>query len=157
MKNKEQDQLDKMDKFINQVDLANSISNILVIMGDFNLCSRKWALPSYSNANVSKIWLDCLDQNGMRNIISGDTYFSDRQNVDRSYSSSALDHVYINKKLAHQSFEHKILNNKATDHLPVQIKIPALNIKVKKQVKMTKVRNMKNVTRNSWNNSLNNE
>jgi len=99
-----------------QVDRASEEKKHIVVLGDINLCARKWDDPDvcYRLRCLAEDWKQCLARNGLRLHDVGDTYFSNHASGGE-YVQSALDHVYSSGIVQTAG----TLSNSSTDHLPV--------------------------------------
>ena len=70
----EASQVTQIEKFTTQIDEANVSYEKIIITGDINLCSTKWAETSYIRKNISRPLLECLNQYGMSVEDIGTTY-----------------------------------------------------------------------------------
>ena len=91
----EASQVEQIEKFTTQIDEANACFEKIIITGDINLCSNKWAEISYIRKNISRPLLECLNQHGMSLADIGTTYQADHILNNGTIPESALDHVYI--------------------------------------------------------------
>ena len=135
-----------------QIERATKEDKHLVVMGDANLCSKKWKDPEYIHRKIAEEMLDTLDQCGLENIELGDTYLADRLNKEGLPISSALDHVYMSSGLIQNSTVKKI-EVSSTDHVPIIARIQA-DGRCKQEKRTITKRSMKNFNSVGWNESL---
>ena len=84
------DQVKRMDILTNQFDKATAISKNVIILGDANLCSRKWNNEKFKDKLKSN-----MEENGLICRYLGDTFTSDIVQSNGKIETSALDHIYI--------------------------------------------------------------
>ena len=102
----EASQVKQIEKFTTQIDEANACFEKIIITGDINLCSNKWAEISYIRKNISRPLLECLNQHGMSLADIGTTYQADHILNNGTIPESDLDHVYIDRvRLNHQTLK----------------------------------------------------
>ena len=111
-----------MENFATQIEKASEKPCNIIILGDANLCSKKWNDSGYVNKNVAEILKNMLEQEGLECLDIGLTYQADHVQQNGNIASSALDHIYCSKDLV-QTIKFKKLSNSATDHLPVVAKV----------------------------------
>ena len=87
-------------------------------MGEANLCSEKWKLPSYKYRRISEELRETLAQCGLIQVELGPTFFADPLNDDGMEIKSSLDHIYMSESLLSKTVTKK-LNNNTTDHLTI--------------------------------------
>ena len=63
-----------MEEFTSQIDVANETFEKLIITGDVNLCSSKWAETNYTRKNVARPVIECINQHGLIIANIGATY-----------------------------------------------------------------------------------
>ena len=67
------DQLKRMDILTNQFDKANVITKNVIILGDANLCSRKWNNEKFKDKTVADKLKSNMEENGLICRYFGDT------------------------------------------------------------------------------------
>jgi hypothetical protein len=144
-----------MDVFVDQINKAANSSSKLIIMGDANLCSRKWGQDDYDKKSISQPLLDCLAQNGLEVQKIGNTYQADHASQDGTVAESALDHAYTSETIRDCVVCNKLANS-SSDHLPVTVNYRLDVAKVRFTHSVTK-RSFKNFTNANWNESLTQE
>ena len=145
-------QVERIKNLTSQVDNASKISNRVIVMGDMNLCSRKWNLDKFKDKTVAEIWKSSLEENGLTCRYLGDTFTSDIIQKNGKIASSALDHVYITDTLEACTLTGK-LNGSSSDHVPIFAVIEHLQKKAPKMKTVTR-RCTKSLTKLSWCNNL---
>ena len=115
-------QIKQMEEFASQIDAANETYEKVIITGDINLCSSKWADVNYLRKNIARPLLECINQHGLIIADIGVTYQADHVLKDGTIPESCLDHVYSSSNIQKIVKVSKLLNS-STDHLPVLIKL----------------------------------
>ena len=142
-------QVTAMEVFTEQIERATAENKTILILGDANLCSEKWKLPSYKFRRIAEELRETLAQCGLIQVELGPTYFADRLNDDGTEIKSSLDHIYMSESLLSKSVTKK-LNNSATDHLPILTSLVASKTKKKEESGSFLKRSMKNFTKTRW-------
>ena len=148
----EECQIEQINTFASQIDLAATSGSNLIITGDVNLCSNKWDDSNYTRKNVANPLKNCIVRNGLDIHNIGNTYMADRILPDDNITESAIDHVYSSKNIRNQ-ISAKTLETSSSDHLPVVIDFSTNMNKPKYSHKITK-RSYKHFTPEKWNNCL---
>ena len=151
-------QVEAMKSFTNQIERAVSEDKTVVVLGDANLCSDKWDLPTFLHKKVAEELRDTLTHCGLKLIPLGTTYTADRLDEDDQEITSALDHVYVSS-IDEAKMTAKKLPNSATDHVPIMV---TLNLSqktkpVSKQKPTVQKRSMQNFTKTRWIDALRNQ
>ena len=136
------------------MDIASETFEKLILTGDVNLWSSKWAETNYIRKNVARPVLESINQHGLIIADIGATYQADHILKDGTIPESSLDHVYTSSSIQ-KLLKVKKLVNSSTDHVPVVINLD-LDIKKDKskfKQKITK-RSFKNFSNEAWNASL---
>ena len=146
------EQVKRMNILTTQIDKAAGISSRIIMLGDMNLCSRKWNQDKFKDKRVAEILRSSLEENGLVCRYLGDTFSSDIVQKNGNITTSALDHVYLTEHLDNITVTDK-LDGSSSDHLPIFAKI---NHSCKKAPKMKTVtrRCTKFLTKESWCNNL---
>ena len=71
------DQLKRIGVLTEQFDKATKISKLVIVLGDANLCSRKWNKEKFKDKTVADKLKSNLEQNGLKCRYLGDTFTSD--------------------------------------------------------------------------------
>ena len=71
----------------------------IVILGDANMCLRKWKEQVFKNKIIEEELQDILNQCGLVNIDMGDTYLENRLVKDCMTIISAIDHLYVSQSM----------------------------------------------------------
>ena len=71
------DQVHRIEVMIEQIEAATKETREVVVMGDFNLCTRKWYEKGYRLKTISELWLSATSLCGLQLLELGDTYFPD--------------------------------------------------------------------------------
>lgn len=115
--NSHNSQLGRIDTFMNQVEKATKGSEGIIILGDINLCSKKWDEPNYTHKTLSDRWREGMARSGMEMLDLGSTYFSNHASQKGVFAESALDHIYTN--CPEKVLDFRVLEDSGTDHLPI--------------------------------------
>ena len=148
----EADQIRRIEIFTDQMEKATSKSPKVLILGDANICAKKWNEDHYKHKKVADTIKNKLEECGMSCRDLGYTFKSDIVQKSGNIATSALDHIYISKALENYCDTKSLLNG-ATDHLPIlaSIRVPK---KSKTRQKVILKRSLKNFTKASWKRSL---
>ena len=71
------DQVKRINILCDQFDKATLLTNRIIILGDMNLCSRKWNQDKFKDKSVADILKNSLVENGLTCRLLGDTFSSD--------------------------------------------------------------------------------
>ena len=148
-------QIKGMRIFAKQIERAVEDGKPCVIMGDANLCSRKWKEEGFNYKSIAEPVLLVLEQNGFLIADIGTTYLADHAQASGAIAESAIDHIYSSKSLA-ENLKFSKLKNCSSDHMPILCEYNDLKKKVLYEKKVTK-RRMKNFTKEAWNSCLANK
>ena len=118
--NSHSSQLDRIDIFMKQVEKATKGNDGTIIIGDVNLCSKKWDDQNYAHKTLADRWREGMARSGIELLELGSTYFSNHASQAGVFAESALDHIYTN--CPHKVIETKVLEKSSTDHLPIFLK-----------------------------------
>lgn len=117
--NSHSSQLDRINTFLQQVEKASSGDDGIIIVGDINLCSKRWDSHNYAHKLLSDRWREGMAKSGIEMLDLGLTYFSNHASQAGVFAESALDHIYTN--CPERVIETKTLSNSGTDHLPISM------------------------------------
>ena len=98
----------------------------LIILGDANLCSEKWHLPSFGNKKVAKSLQCTLERCGLKISTVGPTFQSDHIKPNGEVCESALDLVYFSADFENKLITRSIKNNFNNDYSSLDISKTAL-------------------------------
>ena len=104
------------------MDIASETFEKLILTGDVNLWSSKWAETNYIRKNVARPVLESINQHGLIIADIGATYQADHILKDGTIPESSLDHVYTSSSIQ-KLLKVKKLVNSSTDHIPVVINL----------------------------------
>jgi hypothetical protein len=143
----------------NQIEAASNEKKDLLIVGDVNLCSKKWKEPNYLNKKIANQLINCLQQNGIVSEIVGTTFMADHMQTNGDTIESNIDHVYASKSVSQRISKIRTLDNSSSDHYPVLVNYQAgrdvtNNNKNSYKKKITK-RSLKIFSDDKWNEILN--
>jgi exonuclease III len=124
-------QMDRIKILSSQVEAAVKQSQNIIIMGDMNICCKKWNSNDFRLKRISEFWKSTISENGIELIDVGDTYFADHPTPSGEYPQSSLDHIYISKMNIIQKAEK--IHNSLTDHYPIYCDLKFGKVKEKPQ------------------------
>ena len=78
-----------------QMELADATKLPIIMLGDANLCAKKWKNSDFLHKAVAEEILSSIAQCGLITHDLGFTYLADRLTPEGEAIQSALDHVYI--------------------------------------------------------------
>ena len=130
------DQLAKLDILMNNISKAREKNCDLVLVGDANLCSRKWHDHDYDWKRIVEPWKLCLADNGLESLDMGLTYTADHA-INGKITTSAIDHAYISTPDSVKAWG--TLQESSTDHLPIFVDIVTHIDKPKEKVTYRRV------------------
>ena len=145
-------QMEALKSFTTQIERAANEGKSLVLMGDANLCSEKWAEPDYVHQILAEEIKSTLALCGLKIAELGQTYLADRLSEQGNTIRSSLDHIYFSEDLGMQ-ISTEALEESSTDHLPVIAHVK-MRSKQKNKPKTITKRSLKNLTTKSWNDAL---
>ena len=82
-----------MNIYCKQIDKVCSKFNIVIIMGDANLCSEKWGSPNFEYKSIAEELINTLEQCGLKARTMGKTYTADGASPDESIAMTSIDHI----------------------------------------------------------------
>ena len=143
-------QIDRIKILSSQVETAATHSQNIIIMGDMNLCCKKWNTTEFRLKSVSEPWKSTISDHGLELIDVGDTYFADHPTPSGEYVQSSIDHIYISKtNIIHRAGK---LPNSISDHYPIYC---TLNFsKPKEKTQYIHKRSFKKFNQNLFNQDL---
>ena len=109
-------QKERLNIFIDQINRACEENEKVLILGDMNLCLKKWNEKEFRYKSLSEPLRSNLTINNLNIADLGYTYFSDHADFNGDFASSELDHVYFSNTC---SVTSKTLPKAGTDHLPI--------------------------------------
>ena len=112
------DQVKRIEVLTDQFDKASIISNRVIVLGDANLCSRKWNLEKFKDKTVAEILKSSLEENGLICKFLGDTFTSDIIQNNGRIATSTIDHVYLTESML-DTTKVGTLDASSSDHLPI--------------------------------------
>ena len=148
----EAEQVKRIEIFAQQMEAANEKCKKVIILGDANVCSEKWADPFKKKNNVAEILMNKVEECGMVNLELGVTFTSDIVQKSGKIATSALDHIYISSVLKSE-VRFKKITNSSTDHVPIKASLTNPKKLLQKMKTITK-RSTKFFTKARWTASL---
>ena len=112
------EQVKRIEVLTDQFDKASIISNRVIVLGDANLCSRKWNLEKFKDKTVAEILKSSLEENGLICKFLGDTFTSDIIQNNGRIATSTIDHVYLTESML-DTTKVGTLDASSSDHLPI--------------------------------------
>ena len=88
------DQLQRIRVLIDQVERAIEETRHVLIIGDMNMCSKKWDDGDYRIKTVTDEWQSAIARCGIEHFDVGDTYTADHASKDGTFATSSIDHIY---------------------------------------------------------------
>ena len=134
------------------IERASREEKMLLIMGDANLCSKKWNEDNFTHKKMANQLISTLDSCGLQNIPIGPTFIMDHHQTDGTITESWLDHVYHSEQLKPEiSTNVKIFGS--SDHLTVLTCLKTIVNRKSHKRKIVK-RKMKDFNDAVWNEAL---
>ena len=93
----------------NQIECAANEKKDLIIVGDANLCSKKWDETNYVNKKISNQLKNCFLQNGIQIEDVGTTFVADHVQSNGDIAESNIDHVYSSKSVSERIANIKLI------------------------------------------------
>ena len=91
----EAEQIKRLGIFNQQMELATEKCKRVIILGDANVCSIKWANPNKKTNKVAELLMNKVEECGMTNMELGVTFTSDIVQMNGNIAISAIDHIYM--------------------------------------------------------------
>ena len=141
-------QLENIKILTHQITTATNLNKPTIILGDANLCMKKWEEIDYPHKEIAHELTGALAMSGMQVMDVGMTYLADRLTQDGDIIESALDHIYVSTELANEIGARKS-EESSTDHVPIIAELKNERKQKQKQKTIIK-RSMKNFTEQRW-------
>ena len=109
-------QKERLNIFIEQINKACDENDKVLILGDMNLCTKKWDDNNFRYKSLSVPLRSTLTANNLNIADLELTWFADHAGPDGEFASSALDHIYFSNTC---NVKTNTLPKAGTDHLPI--------------------------------------
>ena len=108
----------QVDKYLEQISIAESLARHVIVAGDMNLDLSRSNDNSYGLTSMLKHWVSCISKAGLVTKRTHKPTFKSHGVFGGTHRTSEIDHVYVSLELEGQT-QVEVLPYAATDHFPV--------------------------------------